>query len=68
MKIARAIRNGLIVPGATKAEKNTKPKVYAIWDDDNDEPKEDHPMHIPPPKMSLPRKRLLELGIALVIS
>jgi hypothetical protein len=56
MKIARAIRNGLIVSGTGKAAKTAKPKAYAIWDE-ADEPREDHPMHIPPPKMTLPRTR-----------
>jgi ribosome biogenesis protein ERB1 len=54
MKIARAIRSGLIVSGTGKAAKTAKPKAYAIWDE-ADEPREDHPMHIPPPKMTLPR-------------
>ena len=52
MKIARAIKKGWIVPGSKKQA--PKPKAYAIWDE-TDEPLADHPMHIPAPKVSLPR-------------
>ncbi|RKO83649.1 NUC169 domain-containing protein, partial [Blyttiomyces helicus] len=51
MRIVRAIRKGLIIPG--KKTPPTKQKYYAIWDE-ADEPREDHPMHIPAPKMALP--------------
>ncbi|KAJ3298725.1 Ribosome biogenesis protein 1 [Borealophlyctis nickersoniae] len=48
--IARAIQKGWIVPGK---KTTSKPKYYSVWDD-ADEPREDHPMHIPAPKMALP--------------
>ena len=51
MKIARAIKKGWITPGP-KIEQ-PKPKAYALWDE-NDKELQDHPMHIPAPKMSLP--------------
>ena len=52
MKIVRAIKKGWIVP--PEARKPPKPKVYAIWDE-TDEPLQDHPMHIPAPKLALPQ-------------
>lgn len=51
MKIVRAIRAGRIVPRKPKDE---KPRFYNLWGDD-DTPREDHVMHIPAPKMALPK-------------
>ncbi|CAO3661576.1 unnamed protein product [Umbelopsis ramanniana] len=50
MKIVRAIRTGRIVPRKPATE---KPRFYNLWGDE-DEPREDHIMHIPAPKMKLP--------------
>ncbi|CAH1759087.1 10176_t:CDS:10 [Entrophospora sp. SA101] len=50
MKIVRAIRQGRIVPGKTPVQ---KPRFYDLWND-NDKPREDHPMHLPAPKTQLP--------------
>ncbi|KAI8367909.1 NUC169 domain-containing protein [Choanephora cucurbitarum] len=50
MKIVRAIRQGRIVPRKPKDE---KPRFYNLWGDD-DQPREDHVMHIAAPKMKLP--------------
>ncbi|RIA98117.1 ribosome biogenesis protein [Glomus cerebriforme] len=50
MKIVRAIRQGRIVPGKTQVQ---KPRFYNLWNE-NDQPREEHPMHIPAPKMKLP--------------
>ncbi|ORY07319.1 BOP1NT-domain-containing protein [Basidiobolus meristosporus CBS 931.73] len=50
MKIVRAIREGRILPKKTQVE---KPRFYNLWNDD-DQPRDDHPMHIPAPKMKLP--------------
>ena len=50
MKIARAIKAGLIVPGKRTKEKS-QPKFYDIWDQ-TDAPL--RPNHIPAPKMKLP--------------
>lgn len=49
MKIARAIKKGWI----TMAPKEKKPKIFSIWNEDDEELKE-HPMHIPAPKLPLP--------------
>ncbi|KAJ3356866.1 Ribosome biogenesis protein 1 [Allomyces javanicus] len=51
MKIVRAIRNGWIVPNKPKVE---KPKYFDIWGADTAESRDDHPMHLPAPKMALP--------------
>lgn len=50
MKIVRAIRQGRIVPGKTQVQ---KPRFYNLWNE-NDQLREEHPMHIPAPKMKLP--------------
>ncbi|KAI8966989.1 NUC169 domain-containing protein [Mycotypha africana] len=50
MKIVRAIRQGRIVPRKPKDE---KPRFYNLWGDD-DQPREDHIMHVAAPKMKLP--------------
>ncbi len=51
LKIARAIKAGLIVPG--KKKKTEKPKFYDIWAESEGIQK---PNHIPAPKMALPGK------------
>ncbi len=50
MKIARAIRAGLIVPGRKK-KGGDKPKWYDIWQETDEVTR---PNHIPAPKMALP--------------
>ncbi|OZJ03944.1 hypothetical protein BZG36_02927 [Bifiguratus adelaidae] len=50
MKIVRAIREGRIVPRKPKTVRAT---VYNLWNDD-EEPTEANPAHIPAPKMRLP--------------
>lgn len=50
MKIVRAIRQGRIVSHAPGKE---KPQFYNIWSS-ADEAREDHPMHMPAPKLPLP--------------
>ncbi|CAG8438502.1 14022_t:CDS:10 [Ambispora leptoticha] len=50
MKIVRAIREGRIIPGNTQVQ---KPRFYNLWAD-SDQSRQDHPMHIPAPKMKLP--------------
>lgn len=49
MKIARAIKAGIIVPGGKK--KTEKPKFYDIWAEASEV---DRPNHIPAPKVALP--------------
>lgn len=49
MKIARAIKAGIIVPGRRK--KTEKPKVYDIWENSEEI---ERPNHIPAPKLKLP--------------
>lgn len=50
MKIVRAIRTGRIVPRKPASE---KPRFYNLWGDD-EQPREDHIMQVPAPKMKLP--------------
>ncbi|CEH18325.1 rrna processing-related protein [Ceraceosorus bombacis] len=50
MKIVRAIRQGRITP---RAPPEVKPEFYNIWND-SDEPRADHPMHMPAPRQALP--------------
>jgi hypothetical protein len=50
MKIAKAIRAGIIVPG--KKKKIEKPKYYDIWKQSDDNVLKQN--HIPAPKMALP--------------
>ncbi|KAG9301386.1 hypothetical protein G9A89_018058 [Geosiphon pyriformis] len=50
MKLVRAIREGRIISGKTRVE---KPRFYNLWTD-SDQPREDHPTHIPAPKVKLP--------------
>lgn len=52
MKIVRAIRAGKILPRAPAAA--SKPPVYALWDDQTDQPRQDHIMHIATPSMAPP--------------
>jgi ribosome biogenesis protein ERB1 len=50
MKIARAIRAGIIVPGRKQAKKTEKPKFYDIWANSGIEKAN----HIAAPKLRLP--------------
>ena len=50
MKIVRAIRAGRIVPRAPASE---RPPFFNIWSE-ADEPRPDHPMNMPAPKVPLP--------------
>lgn len=50
MKIVRAIRQGRILPHAPG---KARPSFYNIWSD-ADQPRADHPMHMPAPKQALP--------------
>jgi ribosome biogenesis protein ERB1 len=52
MKIVRAIRAGLIVPNKPKSKK--QPQVYGLWNDQVDQERVPHVMHIAAPKMRLP--------------
>lgn len=49
MKIVRAIREGRIMPRAPAQE---RPEYYDVWE--NEQTREDHPMHMPAPKLALP--------------
>lgn len=51
MKIVRAIRQGRITP---RAPAKTKPQIFNIWNDADDTPAADHPMHLPAPKLPPP--------------
>jgi len=54
MKIVRAIREGRITPGAPRPSAADKLKnFYNLWSSD-DQPRADHPMHMPAPKLPLP--------------
>ncbi|KAK0540602.1 Ribosome biogenesis protein erb1 [Tilletia horrida] len=54
MKIVRAIRDGRITPGAPRPSAADKLNTfYNIWSSD-DQPRADHPMHMPAPKLPLP--------------
>jgi len=50
MKIARAIREGRILPRKTQAE---PPRFYDLWTD-TEQSRSDNPMHLPAPKIKLP--------------
>lgn len=50
MKLARAIRAGIIVPGRKKSA-NEKSRLYDIWENAEGI---DRPNHIPAPKLALP--------------
>ena len=52
MKIVRAIRQGRITVKGPKAPE--KPEVYAIWSEADDPLNQNHPMHMPAPKLKLP--------------
>ncbi|KAL2911961.1 Ribosome biogenesis protein erb1 [Polyrhizophydium stewartii] len=52
MRIARAIRAGLIVPGRKPSKSADKPKFYDIWESSPEEAL--RPNHIPAPRMALP--------------
>jgi ribosome biogenesis protein ERB1 len=54
MKIVRAIRRGAIVPRDPSKSTATATPFYNLWDDNKDEQRSDHPMHVPAPKMRLP--------------
>lgn len=49
MKIVQAIRQGRIVPRAPAQE---RPEYFDVWE--NETVREDHPMHMPAPKLALP--------------
>lgn len=51
MKIVRAIRQGRITP---RAPAKTKPQIFNIWNDADNSPRGDHPMHLPAPKLPPP--------------
>jgi ribosome biogenesis protein ERB1 len=53
MKIAKAIRAGLIVPGQKRSKSDDKPVVYDIWN--NEEINQGRPNRIQAPKMALPQ-------------
>jgi len=50
MKIVRAIRSGRILP---RAPSRDRPEFYNLWSA-SDEPRADHPMNMPAPKLALP--------------
>ncbi|KAI9139255.1 NUC169 domain-containing protein [Paraphysoderma sedebokerense] len=51
MKIVRAIRKGLIVP---RKPAPLQPRFYDVWKNADESTTNDHPMHIPAPKVKLP--------------